>query len=975
MTFKINETYNGFKLLREEKVEEANSISRLFEHEKTGARLLSLFNDDDNKVFSISFRTPPEDHTGLPHILEHSVLCGSRKFPTKEPFVELMKGSLNTFLNAMTFSDKTMYPIASKNDKDFFNIMDVYMDAVFYPNLHEIPEILMQEGWHYHLEKKEDKLTYKGVVYNEMKGAFSSPEGVLHRKIEESVLKDTIYANESGGDPDFITDLTQEQFEEFHRKYYHPSNSYIFLYGNGDLQEQLRFINEEYLNNFDKLEIDSHIEKQQPYEEIRNLEVNYSISPDDDDKEKTYLSLNYVVGESTDRELVLGMDILEYMLLENPAAPLKKALVDANLGKDVFGSYNNSVIQPVLSIILKNSDTDKAEEFKKVVYDTLRDLVEKGIDKDLIEASININEFKLRESEMGGLSKGLLYAIRCMDGWLYEADPLMHLRYENELQSIKEKSKTGYFEDLIKKYILDNKHGSLLILSPKKGMAEERSEEVQRKLDEYKASLSEEEINKIVEGTKKLLQRQMTPDTKEALSTIPLVELEDIPNEPEKIPQVQKEIEGIKALYQEVFTSKIAYLHLLFDASVVEQEDIQYIALLGSILGKVSTEDKHYSKLSNEININTGGIRFSTESYSKDGDDQIFYPKFSVRAKALSDKIPNMISLIKEIILTSKFDEDKRIKELISQLKSRLEMTIFDRGHSVAANRLLSYFSPAGKYHEMISGISLYKFICNLEKNFEEMKEEIKSKLKGCAKNILNKNGLLISVTCEDEEYKIIENNIGDLLAGISDEKISQKEYSFEEVRDNEGLKTPGNVQYVAKGYNYIRLGNQYTGKLQVLKKVTSIDYLWNKVRVQGGAYGCMVRLTRAGSLIFTSYRDPNLKETLDAYDNTFKYLKDIDIDDREMRKYIIGTISEMDSPLSPVLKGEKAVADFIKGLTYDDYKKEREEALATTQEDIKQLSSIYEDVMRKGFYCAMGNESKINKNKELFNKFVNVFE
>ena len=524
-------------------------------------------------------------------------------------------------------------------------------------------------------------------------------------------------------------------------------------------------------------------------------------------RKKTYLSLNYVVGESTDRELVLGMDILEYMLLENSAAPLKKALVDANLGKDVFGSYNNSVIQPVLSIILKNSDRDKAEEFKKVVYDTLNDLVKNGLDKELIEASININEFKLREAEMGGLSKGLLYAIRCMDSWLYDAEPLMHMKYENELQSIKEKSEKGYFEELIQKYILDNKHGSLLILNPKKGMAEEHSQEIQTKLDEYKASLSEEEINNIIKGTKKLLERQMTPDSKEALSTIPLIELSDIPTEPEQIPQAEKEIQGIKILHQQVFTSKIAYLHLLFDSSVVEEEDVQYVALLGSILGKVSTEEKHYSKLSNEININTGGIRFSTESYSKEGNDSIYYPKFSIRAKALSDKIPNMISLIKEIILTSKFDEDKRIKELLSQLKSRVEMTLFDRGHTVAANRVLSYFSPAGKYHERVSGISLYKFICNLEKNFDSMKEEIKAKLKGCAENILNKNGLLISITSEDEEYKIIDDNIQELLSGLSDTMIMQKEYKFEEIKDNEGLKTPGNVQYVAKGYNYIRLG------------------------------------------------------------------------------------------------------------------------------------------------------------------------
>lgn len=975
MSFKINESYNGFKLLKEQEVKEINSIARVFEHEKTGAKLLSLKNDDDNKVFSISFRTPPNDSTGLPHILEHSVLCGSRKFPMKEPFVELIKGSLQTFLNAMTFSDKTMYPIASRNEADFFNLMDVYLDAVLYPNIYNTPEILMQEGWHYHLENKDDKLKYKGVVYNEMKGAFSSPEGVLYRKIEESVLKDTIYANESGGDPEVIPDLTQEQFLEFHKKYYHPSNSYIFLYGDGDLNKELEFINDKYLKNFEKIQVDSQIVEQEPYKEQEKIEVEYSISPEDKEDDKTYISLNYVTGKSTDRELTLAMGILEYMLLETPGAPLKKALVDANLGKDIFGGFDDSIMHPVFSIVAKNSNMDKVDKFKEVVNDTLRKIVKEGLDKELIEACINIKEFKLREAEMGGAPKGLLYGITCMKSWLYDGDALTYLKYDEELKNIKSALTTDYFEKLIEKYLLNNTHSSLLVLKPKKGLAEEKAAQLQDKLDAYKASLTEEEINKIVEETHNLIKRQSSADSKEVLETIPLLSLDDINKEPEMIPQEVKEIGRTKVLHHNIFTSEIAYVNMIFDASKVEEELIPYVSILSQILGKVSTENKHYSKLANDININTGGISYSIDAYAKNDNDTILYPKFTVRAKVLSDKMSQLVELLNEVIISTKYDDSARIKELIQEIKSRVEMTIFDRGHSVAASRLASYFSPAGCYNEKVSGLHFYKFISHLERNFDAMKDEILSNIEKVADRIFNKNDLILSITGEEKEYKAFEKSISKVVDNLSDKALPDQKYSFKEVRDNEGLKTPGNVQYVAKGYNYRRLGAEYSGKMLVLKTVTSLDYLWNKVRVQGGAYGCMIRLTRSGNLIFVSYRDPNLKETMTAYDETADYMRELEISDREMRKYIIGTISELDAPLSPALKGDRGAANYIRHLSFEDMKKEREEVLSTTQNDIKELANIFEDVMRKEYYCALGNESKIDECKDVFNKFMTVFE
>ena len=653
MNYKIGTNYNGFVLLRQEHIKEVNSIAKIFEHEKTGARLLHMENDDTNKVFSIGFKTPPQDSTGVMHILEHSVLCGSRKFPTKEPFVELVKGSLNTFLNAMTFSDKTIYPIASQNEKDFFNLMDVYLDAVFYPNIYKTKEILMQEGWHYDLEKKEDELTYKGVVYNEMKGAFSSPEGILMRKIQETLFPDNTYSNESGGDPKYIPDLTYEQFIDTHKKYYHPSNSYIFLYGDMNLEKCLKFINEEYLTDFDRKEIDAEINLQEKYSSIKDVEYTYSISEEDDDKEKTFLALNYVTGRSTDEEVYMDLNMLEYILLEAEGAPLKKALLDAEIGKDVFGSFDGGILQPVFSIIAKNSEPSKKEEFKKVVYNTLNDIVKNGIDKKLIEGCINAFEFRLREADTGGYPKGLVYYMNAMDSWLYGGDPLMHIKYEHAIENVKKSLNTNHFENLIKKYMLDNTHASLLTLKPEKGLAQREEDELKVKLENYKNSLSEEELNKIVEETNNLILRQSTPDSPELLETIPLLSLNDIGKEVEDLPINKVKHNDIEILHCNTFTSNIAYLNFMFYGKCIAEEDIPYFSLLGNLLAKVDTKNYDYKELSNEILINTGDMYFRNQVYGNDKDENKYYPFLEIHTKVMDDKIYKSMEIMADIVKNS----------------------------------------------------------------------------------------------------------------------------------------------------------------------------------------------------------------------------------------------------------------------------------------------------------------------------------
>lgn len=975
LIMELNSKTHGFILVEEKEIKEINSIARIFEHEKSGAKLLSLRNDDDNKVFSISFRTPPKDSTGVPHIMEHSVLCGSRKFPTKDPFVELAKGSLNTFLNAMTFSDKTMYPIASTNDKDFINLMDVYLDAVFYPNIYKYPEILMQEGWHYELENENDEITYKGVVYNEMKGAFSSPESILFRKIQESLLPDTPYGVESGGDPEFIPDLSYEDFIAFHKKYYHPSNAYIHLYGNGNLDKQLEFIDKEYLSRFNRQTVDSSISIQKSFDKIKEINIDYPIANEESEKCKTYLSLNYVIDRSVNPEVYLAFQILEYLLLETPAAPLKKALLDAEIGKDVFGSFDTSLQQPTFSIIVKNTDADKKQMFIDIVKDSLNQLVKEGIDKKLIQAAVNSKEFNLREADARGYPKGLIYAIKSMSSWLYDNNPLIHLQYESTLEKIKDSFNSSYFENLINQHLLKNNHGSLLILNPKKGLLEEKTKKTRDKLSNYKAKLSKEDIEDLIEQTKKLRERQITPDDPKDIEKIPVLSLEDLNKEAEKLPQIEKEEERIKVLFHPQFTNKITYLNLYFDLKTLEQDLIPYAGMLVGILGKMSTKDYEYGDLSNEINIHTGGITIHADTFGINGNPNDYESKFIFKTKSLTKKLPELFKLITEIIASTIFDDEKRILEIIREMKSRMEMSLYNQGHTIAYNRLMAYYSEKGVFTELLKGFAFYQFVVDLEENFHTKKDKIVSNLKNVADSVFNKNNLLIGVTGEEEDYKEFQNNLSILIHRLNDKKVTRQEYAFDMINKNEGLMIQSDVQYVAKGYNFLQLGYAYSGSMQVLKTIIGLDYLWNNVRVQGGAYGAFINFSRTGNVYFASYRDPNLAKTIEVYDNTSKYIKAFEGNEREMTKYIIGTISKYDYPLTPSMKGEKAVSLYISHISQEDIKKERAEILNTKKEDIVKYSELMDKIASQNLICVMGNKEIIEQNKDLFEHVIDVFK
>jgi Zn-dependent M16 (insulinase) family peptidase len=977
MSYKAGQEYHGFKLLEETKIDEIQSVARVFYHVKSGARLLHLENKDDNKVFSIAFRTTPTDSTGLPHILEHSVLCGSRKFQTKDPFGDVAKSSLNTFLNAMTYPDKTMYPVSSRNHSDFMNLMDVYLDAVLYPNIYKNHNILRQEGWRYEIDEETDRLSYNGVVYSEMQGAFSSPEQVLAENIYSSLFPNTTYAFVSGGDPEVIPQLTQEDFEKFHSKYYHPSNSYIYLYGDQDLWKCLKFINDNYLVNFNAIEIPSHIDDTDKFERTIEQTFEYPISAEGNDENKGFLALNFACGESRDGEINLAMKILYNLLIESSASPIKLALLKEGIGESIltFNDMNmDSTKQLIFTVPVKNVDINKKDLFKKVVFNTLNSLVNNGIDRSLLEASINSIEFNLREADYwGSANKGLFYGIKLMDSWLYDCSPLVHLEYENNLNKIKNSINNNYFENFIKKYILNNNHCSLVTLKPVKGLAERKAKALEEKLQNYKASLSEKELKDIREISRQLKIAQTAQDTEAAKDTIPKLAIEEVSTKVEEIPQVVTNEKGVTILSHNMHTNKIAYINLLFDASIIKDEHISYLALLRDVLSELDTEKRTYSELVTAISRKTGGITFNTEVYSEKHNIDVYHPKFIVKSKVLLENIPYSFKLINEIITSTKFNNTKRVKEIIQEIKSKLQVYNINSGHKVAAQRAYACFSKSDKYREMIIGASYYEFLCDLEKNFESKQEEIQNNLKEVYKTIFNKKNLLISFVGGEEEKQELISNINIVLDNLNNADVEAADINFNISKKTEALMADSNLQYVVKAFNLFKLNSTYSGKMRVLEMILSLEYLHNRVRVQGGAYGGWMEINKNGNIAFVSYRDPNLPQTIKIYDEAYKFLENINFTKNDMEKFIIGAIGKLDRPLTPYRKGEKAVENYICGITCEDIQRERNELLNTTLEDIKSYTDMIKSGMEQNFCCILGNEGKIKENKFMFDKLTMI--
>lgn len=957
-----------YEILDEHRVEDVQSDGFILRHKKSGARIAILSNNDDNKVFYIGFRTPPEDETGVPHIIEHTTLCGSKKFPVKDPFIELAKGSLNTFLNAMTYPDKTVYPVASCNDQDFKNLMDVYLDAVFNPNITKYEEIFKQEGWHYELTGKDDELKINGVVYNEMKGAYSSPDEVLSSQIYRSLFPDNTYSKDSGGNPEYIPKLTYEAYLDFYHKYYHPSNSYIYLYGDMDVVERLVWLDKEYLSLYDYKKVNSEINKQPAFDEIKNVEAQYSITMDDSQENKTYLSYNRVVGDTLDEMLYQAFDVLDYALVSSPGAPVKQALIDAGIGDDVYGSYDAGILQPVFSFVAKNANASQADEFESIIENTLKEVVKTGINKEALLAGINSSEFKFREADFGQFPKGLLFGLNCLDSWLFDdMKPFIHLECLGTFAKLRKAVDTDYFEKLIQEYLLDNTHGSSVTVKPKRGLGNEREEALAKELSNYKASLSDEEIKKLIEDTEHLKKYQEEPSSDEDLRKLPMLTRADMKKNAMAFSNIEDELLDVKVVRHDIESNGIDYISFLFDAGDFAQSELGYLGFFTNALGLVSTEKYSYTDLANATNIYTGGISTGTASHPDIKDRNNFVFKFEVKLKVLEKNLDKALELMEQMLLSSDFTDTKRLGELVAQIKARLQANLSSSGHLVAAMRSMSSFSRYALYQDELKGVAFYRSICHIEKELSESPKSVSDKLAAIAKKLFARNRMLISFTGNNEAYGNAKPSLEKVIAGFN--KMSavgnQAEVHFNTAK--EAFIDASQIQYVAKTGDFICEGYEYTGALRLLRIILSYDYLWINVRVKGGAYGCMNTFLRSGESYFVSYRDPNLSDTLDVYDRIPEYIKNFSPDERDMTKYIIGTFSALDTPMNPEAKGSRSLSAYLEGITYEQIQKERNEILNAQPEDIRRLADLVEAVLKKDSICVIGNENMIKESAGLF--------
>lgn len=970
------EDVKAYEIIEKREIKDINSMSYLLKHKKTGARIALLSNDDENKVFYIGFRTPPTDSTGVPHIIEHTVLCGSKEFPVKDPFVELVKGSLNTFLNAMTYSDKTVYPVASCNDKDFQNLCHVYMDAVFYPNIYKEEKIFKQEGWHYEMEDENDELKINGVVYNEMKGAFSSPDDVHDREVLNSLYPDTAYGVESGGDPKDIPNLTYDEFLHFHRRYYHPSNSYIYLYGNMDMAEKLIWLDEEYLSKFDYLEIDSSLKLQKPFEKPVTVYKDYPVMEGESLKDNTYLSYNTVVGTSLDKELYYAMQLVDYALCSAAGAPLKLALIHKNIGTEVYSVYENGIYQPYFSIVAKNANEDQKDEFVKTIEDELKKIVKEGIDKKALLAGLNNMEFRYREADFGSYPKGLMYGLQMFDSWLYDDSmPFDMIEADDIFKTLREKIETDYYEKLIEKYLLNNNHKTVLVVSPNAGLTSKNDEELAKKLQSYKATLTEEEIKKIVDDTHALKAYQESEDAPQDLAKIPMLKREDMKKEAEGFDNEMRTVGDTNVLFHNIHTNGIGYLRFIFDASKVPQELFAYAGILKNVLGYVDTQKHDYGELYNEINIYTGGITSSINTYVNVKNLDEYKLTYEIKVKALYGELQNAFELVTEIATMSKFDDKDRILEIVAELKSRMQANMTSAGHSLAAIRAMSYFSDTAAVSELVSGLPCYRLLEKIEADYDLYKDELADKLIELAKCLFRPENILIDYTADEEGYQKMIPYIKNMKDNLFTDEVSKVPFDITPEKKNEGLATSAQIQYVGRAGNFkSKHDYPYTGALRVLKVILGYDYLWTNVRVKGGAYGCMCNFGKSGDSYFVSYRDPNLKKTMDIFEKTGEYIRSFTADERTMTKYIIGAISDLDVPMTPATRGSRSSSAYLTNLSFEEVQKERDELLSCKEEDIRALACYIDDVIDENAICVVGNGQNIEENKDMFIETDNLF-
>lgn len=968
----IGEIIHGFRLKEKQTLPETGGDGLYFEHEQSGARLLVLANDDPNKTFGIGFRTPSHNSTGVAHILEHSVLNGSEKYRTKEPFMDLAKSSLATFLNAMTFSDKTIYPVASRNDQDFRHLMDVYLDAVFHPSIYRTKEIFLQEGWHYHLEDKADPITYRGVVYNEMRGALSGADEQVDAAILEALYPDTVYGCESGGDPYEIPNLTYEAFCDFHRNYYHPVNSYLYLYGKVDLDEVLAYIDRDYLSSFNRIELDSSLQRQEPFTEPKYIESDYSVAGDDDIEGKDYLAYSVVFGTRDNLRDIFLSDLLTDALISSQAGPLRKALLAAGIGADV-SSFSSDGLQIPFGIVAKDTDGSRRDEFVNIIETCLRDLAENGIDQDLLLASLNKLEFSYREAS-GYATRGIVYYINAFESWLYDQSPFAALAYNAPLAALREDIKSNRLGKELLTRIVNNPHKVIMTAKPNPGKNERRDEAVATELTVLKNSLDDEQLDALIAETQRLIDRQNRQDTPEERATLPTLSLVDIDAKVERVPRETHELEGATVLLHDLFTSGVIYLDMLFKTEHIHPEELCDYSLLTTLIGSVDTKKRSYSDVATEEYLLTGGISISPTIYTHHEDRTIIYPRLSLATRVLSSSDNDQIfALLKEMLLESDFSDSQRIHEVVQMLRSRMEMGVFQQGHAVASARALSYINKQGKYGESLAGLDFLFYLQDLDKHFDERKDALMARLNNLYQRLLNKEDILISITGERQDCLRMFPAMGAFLASLPTDIREACDYLPATEILNEGILSAAGVQYVAQAADLTKFGLEYNGRLEVLSNLLSHEFLYNEIRAKGGAYGQGIRFSQAGYMTVYSYRDPNLAETFDVYRSISNWLKNLDFDAERLNPFIIGTMNRFDPALTEQNKGRLDMRLALTGQSFEDIERIQQEALAVTVEELRSYADAIAKGIDENIRCVLGSAAKIKQEETRFDRLVRL--
>ncbi len=951
-----------FELLWEKEVKELNGKVKFYVYKKNRAEILSIENDDENKVFGITFRTPPKDSTGVPHILEHSVLCGSKKYPVKEPFVELLKGSVQTFLNALTFPDKTCYPVASQNEKDFYNLIDVYLDAVFFPILSK--ETFAQEGWHLELKDENTPLGIKGVVYNEMKGAYSSSEHLIHEYSQQVLFPDTVYRFDSGGHPEKIPELSYEDFLNFHKTYYHPSNSKIFFYGNDDPKNRLEILHR-YLKEFEFLKIDSSI-KPQPY--LKGPFEKTFFSPSEEKDPKSMITLNWLLSDTYDPDRNFDFELLDTLLIGMKASPLRQRLIESGLGEDLLGvGLENEIYQMYFSTGLKGVKEENLKKVETLILNTLEDLSQKGFDKSLIEAGLNLIEFSLRENNTGSLPQGLVIMFRSLCSWLYDKDPLIFLEFEEPLKRLKDRALKDkeLFKRLIKTYLIENLHRFTVILKPDPKIKEEIEKREKEIIEKIMKKMTKEERRRHIEFLSKLKSWQQRPDPPELLSKIPHLTKNDLPKEEKKIPiKIEKEDNG-EILFHDIFTNNIVYLDIGFDIRHIDQHLIPYLPLLSRCFLEMGTEKEDYISLNKRINAKTGGIHTMTFlSLTEESEDPVFW--FFFRSKAMSDKVEDLLEILKDIFTLVKLDNKEKFKQILLEEKAKMEQSVILKGHHFAASRVRSRLNPCDWIQEQMGGINYLLFLRYLIKQVENNWDNVLSFLEILKKQIISKQDWIINITCSEKDLNSFDPFTSLLGSLPTSPRKKKKEIFMQSEEGPEAIIIPSQINFVSKGFRVYNNRLSFKGSHLVVTRYLKTTWLWTKVRMEGGAYGASCSLDRFAKLmVFTSYRDPNISKTIENFDKTSDFLYSFDINEEELDRAIVGTIGDMDRYMLPDAKGLVSMFRYLIGESDEKRQKIREEVFDTREKDFREMGEEIRENIKRAEVVVLGSETHIERAKK----------